>query len=223
MELNNLLESLTEKLQCDADAAYGEKMSAYMKGKFVYYGIPAPMRNSIQKEWFSEVKDAKVDRWELIDALWDGEQREFQYVAIDLLKRTPKRLIVREDLPAIEHLITTKSWWDTVDLIASNYVGAYFQKFPDTLPATIEAWRHEPNLWLNRTCLIFQLKYKEDTDFELMKSLIIQYQGNSEFFIQKAIGWALRQYSKTAPEEVREFVEEIRLEGLARREAVKYL
>lgn len=223
MEIQQLLDSLSDKLNDKSDPVRSEKMSAYMKGKFVYFGIPSPVRNTIQKEWFAEVKKADVDRWELIDALWDCEQREYQYVAIDYLKRTPKRLISIEDIRAIEHLITTKSWWDTVDLIASNYLGAYLQKFPEQKEKVIEAWRNDSDMWLNRSCLIFQLKYKEETDFELMKSLIVQYQGNSEFFIQKAIGWALRQYSKFDPDAVRAFVEEIELGGLARREASKYL
>lgn len=223
MEVVELLESLSDKMQQAADAEYGEKMSAYMKGKFVFFGIRAPIRNAIQKEWFAEIKNSKIDRWELIDALWDCEQREYQYVAIDFLKRTPKRLISLEDISAIEHLITTKSWWDSVDLIASNYLGKYLKKFPEQTEEIILAWRNDSNMWLNRTCLIFQLKYKDTTDFELLKSLIIQYQGNSEFFIQKAIGWSLRQYSKFNPEGVGAFVEEISLDGLARREAVKYL
>ncbi len=223
METQRLLESLSAKLHLKANPEYGEKMSAYMKGKFVYLGIPSPIRNAIQKEWFAEVKKSEIERWGLIDALWDCEQREYQYVAIDYLKRTPKRLISKEDLPAIEHLITTKSWWDTLDLIASNYLGAYLQKFPEQKRTVIDSWRNDENMWLNRSCLIFQLKYKKETDFELLKSLIVQFQGNSEFFIQKAIGWSLRQYSKFNPEDVRAFVEEVGLEGLAKREAVKYL
>mmetsp|Transcript_42172 Transcript_42172/g.55555 ORF Transcript_42172/g.55555 Transcript_42172/m.55555 type:complete len:199 (+) Transcript_42172:84-680(+) len=198
-------------------------MSAYMKNRFVFLGIPSPARNTIQKAWFAEVKASGVDRWELIDLLWDMEQREYQYVAIDLLKRTPKKDVSIEDISALEHLISTKSWWDTVDLIASNYLGAYLQKFPEQKEAVIENWRHQENTWINRSCLIFQLKYKDATDFELLKSLILQYQNHSEFFIQKAIGWSLRQYSKLKPDVVRAFVDEIGLEGLAKREAVKYL
>ncbi len=223
MEIQHLIDSLSIKLHQVADPTKAEQMFRYMKGKYVYLGIQAPARNAIQKDWFAEVKNANVDRWELVDALWDCEQREYQYVAIDFLKRTPKKLISIEDLPAIEHLITTKSWWDTVDSLASNIVGAYLQKFPEQKESVIDNWRNDADMWLNRSCLIFQLKYNEATDFELMKSLIIQYQGNSEFFIQKAIGWALRQYSKFNPDDVRAFVEEIELKGLARREAEKYL
>jgi 3-methyladenine DNA glycosylase AlkD len=219
----SLLHSLKQKFESSHDLVYGEKMSAYMKGKFVFHGIPSPKRNAIQKEWFAEVRDADADRWALIDALWDQEQREFQYVAIDYLKRTPKKSIAIDDLSAIQHLITTKSWWDTVDLIASNYLGAYLAKFPEQIDSVIDTWRHDDNMWLNRSCLIFQLKYKDKTDFELLKSLILQYQCESEFFIQKAIGWSLRQHSKFDPDAVREFVTEIGLEGLAKREATKYL
>ena len=87
----------------------------------------------------------------------------------------------------------------------------------------ISNWRNSDNIWLNRTCLIFQLKYKNEVDFELLKSLIVQYQPNKEFFIQKAIGWSLRQYSKFNPEAISTFINDIQLEGLAKREASKYL
>ncbi|GAB5416556.1 MAG: DNA alkylation repair protein [Crocinitomicaceae bacterium] len=220
---HHLLEKLKTAFEAEENPAHGEKMSAYMKNRFVFLGIPSPARNRIQKAWFADVKASNVNTWELIDALWDNEQREYQYAAIDLLKRVPKRNILKEDLSAIEHLITTKSWWDTVDLIASNYLGAYLQKFPEQKESVIEHWRYHDNMWLNRSCLIFQLKYKEATDFDLLKSLVVQYQDNSEFFIQKAIGWSLRQYSKFNAEAVRDFVEEVGLEGLAKREASKYL
>ena len=223
MTTEDLIESLAEKFQNIGEPIYADKMSAYMKNRFVFHGVPSPKRNAIQKEWLAEVKSSEVDRWELIDQLWDQEQREFQYVAIDYLKKTPKRLIAIEDLTAIEHLITTKSWWDTVDLIASNYLGAYLAKFPEKIEPVIQSWRNDDNMWLNRSCLIFQLKYRENADFELLKSLIVQYQGNSEFFIQKAIGWSLRQHSKFHPDPVRQFVDKVGLEGLAKREAIKYL
>lgn len=139
------------------------------------------------------------------------------------MKKIPKKKIHIDDHRFLEELIITKSWWETVDLTATNYVGSYFQKFPEQIDPIITKWRNSSNIWLNRTCLIFQLKYKNEVDFELLKSLIIQYQGNPEFFIQKAIGWSLRQYSKSNSEAVKVFVEEIELKGLARREAVKYL
>jgi 3-methyladenine DNA glycosylase AlkD len=139
------------------------------------------------------------------------------------LKKIPKNGFAIEDIHALEHFIVTKSWWDTVDLIASNAVGRYMLQFPEKRDTTIDHWRKSDNIWLNRSCLIFQLKYKDQTNFKLLKSLIQQYQFENEFFIQKAIGWSLREYSKTNPEGVRDFIEAIGLKGLAYREGGKYL
>lgn len=197
-------------------------MSKYLKDHFASLGIKSPVRNEIQKEWFKTLpKD--ISRWDIAYSLWDKDEREYQYIAIDFLNKTPKKNYTVDDHKYLEEIITNKSWWDSVDGIASNYVGTYFQLFPDQINPVLTKWRNSDNMWLNRTCLIFQLKYKNEVDFDLLKSLIIQYQGVKEFFIQKAIGWSLRQYSKFNAEAVREFVEEIQLEGLARREAVKYL
>lgn len=223
MTIDELLHVLLVKMEANSNGDKSEQMSAYMKHQFVFLGIQSPARTTIQRKWFADVKSSGVDRWEIIDALWDMEQREYQYVAIDLLKRIPKKEIEKDDIHAIKHLITTKSWWDTVDLIASNYLGAYFQKFPEMRDSVVDAWRNDEDIWLNRSCLLFQLKYKDQTNFKLLKSLIRQYQHNDEFFIQKAIGWSLRQYSKTNPDAVRLFINEIGLQGLARREGSKYL
>jgi len=221
--MDKLLANLKAEMEAVCDEAKAQQMAAYMKHKFVFSGIQSPARKSVQRKWFTQVKSANVDRWELIDALWDMEQREYQYVAIDFLNRTPKKDIQKEDIHAIKHIITTKSWWDTVDLIATNYLGTYLLKFPENRDSIIDTWRNDENMWLNRSCLLFQLKYKDQTNFKLLKSLIRQYQPNNEFFIQKAIGWSLRQYSKTNPEGVRSFIDEIRLSGMACREASKYL
>jgi 3-methyladenine DNA glycosylase AlkD len=155
--------------------------------------------------------------------LWEKDQREYQYVAIDWLNTWKKEWIHQEDIKHLKWLIENKTWWDSVDAIASNYLGKFSKKFPEMVNEFVEDWRNESNFWINRSCLIFQLKYKKEVDFELLKSLIVQFQPNKEFFIQKAIGWSLRQYSKFAPDEVRDFVKEIKLSGLAYREATKYI
>jgi 3-methyladenine DNA glycosylase AlkD len=110
-----------------------------------------------------------------------------------------------------------------VDLIASNYVGKYFLKYPEEVEPLITSWRNSNNLWLQRTCLIFQLKHKEAIDFKLLTVLIDQFKGDKEFFIQKAIGWSLRQHSRTNPKEVKSYLENSGLEGLARREAERLM
>ncbi|MFT5779906.1 MAG: 3-methyladenine DNA glycosylase AlkD [Crocinitomicaceae bacterium] len=223
MSINTHLKHLTDCFELFQDEAQAKKMSAYMKGLFPYYGVSAPQREQIQKEWFASIKGTQYDFWELIIALYDREEREFQMVAIDLLKKRPVKQYELDDWKQLERVLVSKSWWDTVDLIASNYVGNYFKRFPEQLEMVIDRWRESDNMWLNRTCLIFQLKYKEKLDFELLVGLIDQFKGNKEFFIQKAIGWSLRQHSKFDPESVRDYLDQSGLVGLAKREASKYL
>ena len=225
MEIIECLTSLQRSFEENKDEVRAVKSAQYMKNLFVYYGVDATNRKSIQKKWFEELKanSSDIDRWELIREMWEKEQREIHYVAIDWLNSFKINTIQQEDIVHLEWLLTNHSWWDSVDAIASNYLGNYFKKFPKESKSIIEKWRNSENMWLNRSCLIFQLKYKNDVDFDLLKSLIRQYQPNKEFFIQKAIGWSLRQYSKFNPEAVRAFVQEINLQGLAKREATKYL
>lgn len=214
---------LNREMERQKNAKIALSMAAYLKNRFVCYGIKSPVRNAIQKAWFETLKDANLNRWDVIMQLYSLDQREYHYVAIDYLNRTPKKDIQKDDYKALEELVTTHAWWDSVDNIASNYVGKYFKKFPEMIPEVIGTWQKSKNMWLNRTCLIFQLKYGADTDFQLLKKLIRRYQQHQEFFIQKAIGWSLRQYSKYDPEAVLEFILAIELKGLAFREASKYL
>ena len=215
------IEELRKMLESIADPERSKSMRAYMKGKFHYFGIGSPDRNTIQREWFKTIKE--LDTWDVVYTLWDQPEREFQYVAADLLKKMPKKDYKVEDYKKLEELITTKSWWDSVDGLASNSAGRYFEVYPEMISKVIKRWRESDDMWLNRTTLIFQLKYKERTDFELMKDLILQFMPIKEFFIQKAIGWALRQYSKTDPQAVKSFISPLELSTVAKREAWKYI
>jgi 3-methyladenine DNA glycosylase AlkD len=215
--------SLTDMLESHQNENKAIQMSAYMKGKFSFYGIPAPVRNDIQKIWFPIIKEFGFDFWELIHTLWGKEEREFQMIAVDLMKKRPAKQMEIEDIDQLEFTISTKSWWDTVDLIASNYLGVYFQKFPEQIAPITEKWIQSNNMWLQRSCLIFQLKYKEKTDFKRLTQYIKELKHIDEFFIQKAIGWSLRQYSKFSPEEVSIFIDTENIQGLARKEASNYL
>lgn len=225
VQLSQLVESLESSFRLSASEANSIGMSKYMKGHFSFFGIKAEKRKEIQHSWLKQIlKESPSEfRWELLKELFNKEEREFQYVAIDWLNTWDKKEISASDSEGIKWLITNKSWWDSVDSIASNFLGKYCQLFPDAGSDLIEKWRFSDNLWLQRSCLIFQLKYKEKVNFTLLKSLIVQFQMDKEFFIQKAIGWSLRQYSKSDPEAVRKFVEEIQLKGLAKREAIKYI
>jgi len=120
-------------------------------------------------------------------------------------------------------MICQKSWWDTVDLIATNLVGKLFQKFPELILYYITKWATSENLWLQRTTLLFQIKYKDKTDAALLFKLIESFAGHPDFFIRKAIGWALREYSRTDPQLVAEFVKNHQLSSLSTKEAVKLL
>jgi 3-methyladenine DNA glycosylase AlkD len=216
---------LENEFKKNSNYEYGLSMSQYMKGRFPFYGIYAPLRKEIQRKWMIEIpKDLSNEkRWEIMEELWGREEREFHHVALDYLNSWNKKFILESDHLKIKWLISNNSWWDSVDSIASNYLGKYCKLYPNEANSLIEDWRYSDNMWLNRSCLIFQLKYGNDVDFELLKSLIIQYQHVKEFFIQKAIGWSLRQYSKFNPDAVSMFVKEINLQGIARREASKYL
>jgi 3-methyladenine DNA glycosylase AlkD len=134
-----------------------------------------------------------------------------------------KRQFDQKDINLLEHIITSKSWWDTIDFIASNLAGHYFKLFPDQRWPICEKWLLGDNIWLHRSALLFQLKYKTEVDTELLKHIIRRLLGSNEFFINKAIGWMLREYSKTNPDWVLGFVERHTLHKLSRREALKWL
>lgn len=222
-DIERLVLELNERFSAAQNPEKAANMSAYLKNHFECYGIKSPDRQALQADFIKEVKSLNLDHWDVCYQLWNLKQREFHYVAIDLLRSIPTKKMRKEDYKNIEELITHHSWWDSVDSIATNYVGKYFLAFPEMRDPVIERWSNSPSMWLNRTCLIFQMKYGMKTDFELLKGLIIQHQEYREFFIQKAIGWSLRQYSKFNPEAVRLFVEERKLMGVAFREASKYL
>lgn len=218
-----LISSLRAEFERAQNPSKAKNMSAYLKNRFVCFGIKTPDRHALQADFVSKVKQLDLDHWDVCYALWSQNQREFHYVAIDILRGVSAKKMKKEDYKNIEELILHHSWWDSVDSIATNYAGKYLQAFPEMRDFVIDRWKKSESMWLNRTCLIFQMKYGHKTDFDLLKQLISRYQNNREFFIQKAIGWSLRQYSKFNPEAVRDFIEEISLKGLAYREASKYL
>jgi 3-methyladenine DNA glycosylase AlkD len=150
-------------------------------------------------------------------------QREFQYAAIGLVGRLEKQLMAKS-VRTLEYMLTHKSWWDTVDSIAGGTVGAYFKRFPDVRETYLAKWRASENFWLRRTTILFQLNYKKETDFDLLCEIIHENLGSNEFFINKAIGWSLRQYARIDPKAVKKFVNVTKeLNPLSRREALKHM
>jgi 3-methyladenine DNA glycosylase AlkD len=199
-------------------------MKKYMRGQFEYLGIKTPQAKSLQKQLIAEHGLPPFDKFDVIvNELWDLPQREFQYLAMNLIGKFEKKL-KPNFITTLEHLIITKSWWDTVDALASHPVGAMFKRYPTVRAKYLKKWRKSKDIWLRRTTLLFQLSYKTETDFDLLCDLIRENLGSDEFFINKAIGWALRQYAHTNPAPVRKFIKATKeLHPLSRREAMKHL
>ena len=198
-------------------------MRTYMRDQFPFLGVTAPQRTAVLRDYLAAYGPPPPDDLEaLTRALWAMPEREFQYTAVDLLKRQKKQL-TPDHLPALQHAILSKSWWDTIDTLAAHPVAAVFARYPEARAATVAVWRADPGIWLRRTTLLFQLLYKDKTDAALLFSLIEDNLNDGEFFIQKAIGWALRQYSKTDQTAVTDFVAATPLSPLAEREGLKWL
>ncbi|MFI5282855.1 MAG: DNA alkylation repair protein [Candidatus Dormibacterales bacterium] len=208
-----------------ANPAKAPAMQAYMKSVMPYYGVNLPEVRTVCKQVFAEQPPATCAEWQaaVLD-LWRGARyREERYAAMHLLAlkehavcRTPAIL------PMLEEMITTGAWWDCVDELA-HVVGELLRSHPKELRRVMRSWSTDPNLWKRRVSIICQLAFKRDTDLRLLYANIEPNLADGDFFIRKAIGWALRQYAWTDPEEVARYVREHegRLSGLSRREALK--
>lgn len=218
------LEPFKHLLEQNANAENAMAMKMYMKGRFEFYGIKSPDRKELQKQFLAEYGQPIPFDPQVFRACWKADQREFQMFGLDLLRRQAKKA-QEHDLALIEELIVTKSWWDTVDGLASWICGPYFQKFPDKARPVTDAWAVSENMWLRRTSILFQLGYKARTDAKVLTDHIEKNLGSDEFFINKAIGWALREYGKVEPDFVRDYVARIeqKLHPLSIREALKNL
>ena len=215
--------ALIELFHGHADKELAGPMSAYMKNKFSFLGIRSPLRKQLLKQVFAEYEMPK-GRDLLVETavLYKMAEREFQYVAIALLDKGKKQLKT-PDLAFCETLITEKSWWDSVDGIAPSIVGRIVLLDRDAGEEVMQQWSASQNMWLNRSAILHQLKYKTEMNEELLYNIIRMHIESKEFFIQKAIGWVLREYAKTNPESVLLFVNSTDLKPLSRREALKHM
>ncbi|MBI5915669.1 MAG: DNA alkylation repair protein [Bacteroidetes bacterium] len=205
----------------DPERAQGQMR--YMRHQFEYYGLKAPQWMALSKAVFAEhgVFEGEELR-SFVRRCFDDEHRELHYFALEMVQRVQKKQ-PPEFIDFLEELITTRSWWDTVDWLA-KLVGIHFKKYPPLTGPVTGRWMASGNMWLQRVCLIFQLLYRDKTDFGLMKKYILQVAGSKEFFLQKGAGWALRQHSRTDPQGVADFVEKNpHLAPLTKREALRLL
>ena len=208
-------------LQNEANPDKAVEMAAYMKNRFDFLGIPTPLRRKLCKPLFKEMKPQSLD-WDFVESCWESPYREMQYVATDYLNMLVEQL-TPQDLSRIELLITRKSWWDTIDAL-DKVIGGIFLNFPEIRPQLIH-WSKHDNIWLRRVAIDCQLSLKQQTDQAVLSEVIQNNFGQSEFFINKAIGWALREYGKTNPNWVKNFVQQHRekMAPLSVREALKRL
>lgn len=222
LEYSDYLQELRNSFQEQANPEYASSQAAYMRNQFSYFGMNSPQRREIQKPFLKkEYLPPKSEFGSIVKALWKQPERDFQMFALDFMKKYIRQ-IEEEDIELFEYVITHKSWWDTVDFIAANMLGAYFKKFPDQQQLYVDKWLGSGNMWLQRSALLFQLSYKDQLNTELLTFTIEPLLGSKEFFINKAIGWILRQYAKTNPEWVINYVADTpQLANLSKREALK--
>ncbi|MCY1635532.1 DNA alkylation repair protein [Marinifilum sp. D737] len=212
---------IVEQFRKNSNEANARKMSAYMKNHFPFLGLPKPQRVELSKDFLRKITKEKMIDWNLVNYLWELSEREFQYLALEYLAKLKKQL-EKPDISNIEQLIVTKSWWDSVDVLAP-LVGVLCKKYPELKTEVLDDWIISSNIWLKRVSILFQLKYKNDVDTEFLSKTIIANNLSNEFFVNKAIGWALRQYSKFNPDWVKEFISKYPLSPLSIREGSKYL
>ena len=221
---SNVVTRLQGALEPHRDPARAAAMSAYMRDLFPFLGIPSPERSGLQRQALAGMLPASSqDLEEVVLGLWALPEREYQYAACGLLERHAK-LLDPTFLPVARQLVQTKSWWDTVDTLASHVVGAIVLKNPQ-LREEMDRWIEDSDFWVARVAILHQLRYKSATDAKRLFSYCELRAADTEFFIRKAIGWALREYSKTDADAVRSFVatHEDRLSGLSKREALLWL
>lgn len=206
-----------------ANAENAAAMSAYMKGHFPFFGIKAPVRRELVREHIAVHGAPPLEELpDIVRSAFALPQRELHLVAVDLLMKHAKKL-TPEHLPLVEELITTKSWWDSVDALAIHVVGVILKRYPKEVARWNKRWVGSPDMWLNRTAILFQARWKEDTDKALLFTNIIRHAAHPDFFIRKAIGWALRSLAETDPAAVRDFVRSHKLAPLSAREALRKL
>lgn len=204
------------------DLENAKKMAKYMKNHFLFYGLATPQRKQIYKDFLKEEKKKKNIDWDFLDQCYKDEHREFQYLVCDYLIAM-KKYLKYEDISHIEKYIRSKQWWDTIDFLDKviGEIGLKDHRVDDLMLK----WSTDDNFWVRRIAIDHQLCRKEKTNTELLEQIIINNLGSHEFFINKAIGWSLRDYSKTNPQWVKAFIEKYKdnMAKLSIKEASKYI
>jgi 3-methyladenine DNA glycosylase AlkD len=227
METVELVAWVRARLEAEADPEKSGKMRAYLKTTQPMFGASRPAQKPVWREMKKRFFPEDRDAWEAaVKALWSEPEREFRYAAIEYAKGFKRRRFL--DLgavPLIETLVREGAWWDLVDDIAVNLAGEVVLRHREEMRPVMERWITDENEWVRRTALLAQLKHKGDTDTAQLFDFCRRCAHEKSFWIRKAIGWTLRQHSRTDPDSVRGFLEAHGdvLSGLSRREASKYV
>ncbi|MFC8665050.1 MULTISPECIES: DNA alkylation repair protein [Streptomyces] len=219
---DTVLERLTATYAAAADPRRAGEMRAYMKDIAPFLGLTTPDRRALSRTVLDGTpRPDEADCTAVALRCWRLPEREYQYFAVDYLRRHVRRLS-SGFLPVTRHLVSTVPWWDTVDALAAHVVGGLVAADPK-LKSDMDGWIEDDDLWVARTALLHQLRHKDATDTERLFGYCVRQSGHPDFFIRKAIGWCLREYAKTDPQAVRDFVagERDRLSPLSVREALK--
>lgn len=209
-----------------ADETKAQGMKAYLLNQFEFLGLAAPVRRAAVKAIGKVKWQSSADLLAAAELLWQKPEREYRYTAVDLLRQHSAQLSVNE-LPALQALLLQDAWWETVDglsAVIAEVMHAAVQQKPNAA-ATMDVWLKHPSHWVRRSAMLHQLGWRLDTDTTRLFSYAIQLADEKEFFIRKAIGWALRDYARWNPQAVTDFLQENRnrLSGLTVREAAKHL
>lgn len=217
---------LTQEILTALRAASNEEeakgMRRYMREQFDFFGIKAPERREITAPVFAaHIPQSAEDLETWVKDMWTQPYREVQYCACDFLYQH-RQLLGSHHVKFLRHLIVTRSWWDTVDPLATRSLGDLALRFVNVRHG-LEKWIRDPNLWIRRSAILYQLKYRDYTDWPLLQSLCLRVAKDEDFFIRKAIGWSLREYGRINALEVKRFVLNNEFHPLTVREALKHL
>lgn len=223
-----LLAAVRQGLAEVAEPAHAEPMRAYMKSTLPYWGVTIPAVRKVCRRVFAAHPLATYSGWEATTrSLWrEAGHREEWYAAIELAGfRAYREFQTLDALALYDEMIVTGAWWDVVDAVATHQIGDLLRRYPDAMRRTALAWRADDDIWRRRAAIICQCGLKAATDQALLFACIEPNLSSREFFIRKAIGWALREHAHFAPEAVRAFVaaHEAEISPLSRREALKHL
>ncbi len=218
------IKKLEKIFEENKDEQQALKMEAYLRNQFKMLGIPKSKRAGLEKEFIKETKKLNNDELiTLVNELHNKDYREYMYTAQQILLANFKKLTI-EDIYKITNLALINPWWENADGYVM-VIKRWLKQNPGYIKEYVNKYYNNKNFWLRRISIIAQLSLKEKTDFEVLKKAIKYNIKDKEFFIQKAIGWSLRDYSKSNPKEVRNFIEENKdkLSNLAIKEGSKYI